>query len=467
MATQFGKNLLSTNAADWVLTNATLNSDNLTVKAGGVAYTEVTALNGMNFIPEALCVQVKATQYSNKYKPTAFIHVQITFIDDNTFDALIPIVNNADGNKAILHPTVSKYDVGVSAFKRIRYTVKSSEDIVLTTYTLQKSLNDVVLEDRDYYGVQLSQKDGLTIKRTVNDETQSEAIFNSDILSMRAKVDGQMKDCIYFDTEKQRYCLSGDVLIEGAVQSDASITDALYAEQGDISQLTVDRLETSDKIQRYLNGDKTSMQFVRIEGLKLQFIIASVKTDDDGDAQTEQLENRYGSLLYWKKDISYADIVNGYPYLDDERVYATEENTGFPITVFQYTEAVVRQIVFEYDSLTGAYYCTETFGQGSSVGTDGTVYNQGFMQKTTQEFFLKYRTTQGKVIGLQLNNSGYTDIIGLRMGKDLNFADWDSGRFSAQIDGDDRTYEYSVLFDESGRPIKIIDYTGHECVIHW
>ena len=467
MATQFGENLLSTNAANWVLTNATLNSGSLTIKAGGVAYTEVTALNGMNFIPEALCVQVKATQYSNKYKPTAFIHVQITFIDDNTFDALVPIVNNADGNKAILHPTVSKYDVGVSAFKRIRHTVKSSEDIVLTTYTLQKSINDVVLEDRDYYGVQLSQKDGLTIKRMTNNELQSEAIFNSDILSMRAKIDGQMKDCIYFNTEKQRYCLSGDVLIEGSIQAEATITEAMYAEQGDISQLTVDRLETSDKIKRYLSKDTSDMAFIRIEGVELRFIIATVSVNESGVAETKPLVNRYGSTLYWSKDISNANIVDGYPYIDNVRVYATEKNTGFPITVYSYTESIIRQIVFIYDPLKDAYYCTETFGQGAGTNAAGEIVNQGRLQKTTTEFFMKYKTEQGKEIGIQMNNSGFTDIVGMRKPTGISFSDWDKGKFYERVDGDDTRYEYNVTFDSQGRPTKITDSNGHETALYW
>lgn len=406
MATQFGKNLLSTKAADWVLTNATLDSNSLTIQAGGVAYTEVTTLNGMNFIPEALCVQVKAEQYSNKYKPTAFVHVQITFIDDNTFDALIPIVNNADGNKAILYPTVSKYDIEVSAFKRIRYTVKSSEDIVLTTYTLQKSLNDIVLEDRDYYGVRLSQKDGLTIKRLVNDETQSEAIFNSDVLSMRAKVDGQMKDCIYFDTEKQRYHLSGDVIIDGSIQSDASVTDALYAEQGDISQLTVDWLDTSKRVKRYLSNDTSDDNYIEAHDSVLNFVTASVIFENDVPL-TEQLVNRYGSKLYWQKDISAATIIGGYPYIDNIRVYTTEENTGFPVIVYQYKKLVKRAIDFIIDPETGIYLPTDIFGVGTSL--ENPYNGRGKIVKTTRSFDLSYTTSSGEVTGVFMKDDGFVD----------------------------------------------------------
>lgn len=417
MATQFGKNLLSTKASDWVLTNATLNSSSLTIKAGGVAYTEVTELNGMNFIPEALCIQVKAEQYGQRYKPTAFVHLQITFIDDNTFDALIPIVNNSDGNKAILYPTISKYDVGVSAFKRIRYTVKSSEDIVLTTYTLQKSLNDVVLEDRDYYGVKLSQKDGLTIRRLVNDETQSEAIFNSDVLSMRAKVDGQMKDCIYFDTEKQRYHLSGDVIIDGSIQSDASVTDALYAEQGDISQLTVDWLDTSKRVKRYLSNDTSDDNYIEAHDSVLNFVTASVIFENDAPL-TEQLVNRYGSKLYWQKDISAATIIGGYPYIDNTRVYTTEENTGFPVIVYQYKRLVKRAIDFILDPDSGIYLPTDIFGVGTSL--EKPYHGKGKILKTAGSFELSYTTSAGVVTGVYMRDDGFVDVTHRRANVNLD-----------------------------------------------
>lgn len=333
--------------------------------------------------------------------------------------------------------------------------------------TVQRSLNKKVTLGGDYFGVSISRKKGLQIQKTDGETVSGEALFNSDILAMRALIDGVMKDCIYFDTASGKYKISGDVLIEGAVQSDANITDSLYAEQGDISQLTVDRLETSDKIKKYLMNDPSGIQFIRIEGLALQFIMASVELDDD-EPVVEQLENRYGSLVYWKKDISDATIVNGYPYVDDVRVYTTEENTGYPVMVYKYAEAVVRKTVFEYDAYTGFYFCTETFGHGSGVSeTTGKTHNQGFMQKSDTSFYLKYRTSNGKEIGIQMNNSGYTDLIGARKTTGLNFEEWDSGKFYERIDGDDSRYEYNVEFDDEGRPVKITDNDGHEALIYW
>ena len=332
--------------------------------------------------------------------------------------------------------------------------------------TVSRNLKRKVALGQSYYGVSISRDKGIQIQKTDGETVQGEALFNSDVLSMRAMVDGAMKDCIYFDTVEGKYKISGDVLIEGAVQSDASITDALYAEQGDISQLTVDRLETSDKIQRYLNGDVTNLQFIRIEGLSLRFIVATVSKTGNTPNE-EQLHNRYGSPLYWKKDISNADIIDGYPYVDGERVYVTEENTGFPVIVYSYSEAVVRQIMFIFDPDTMAYYCTETFGQGNGTNPDGTIPNQGFMQKTTKDFTLQYRTTGNKLIGIKMNNSGYTDLYGMRKTTHLDFSKLDNGTFYEEIDGDDTRYEYKITKDSLGRIISVTDTDGHTEKITW
>ena len=606
MATQFGENMLPKSAVDWVLTNATISSAGLQLLAGGVAYTEITSMSDINVVPEALCVCVKAAQYDNKYKPSAFVHIQITFIDDNTFDALVPIINNVDGNKAILYPTISKYDIDVSAFKRIRFTVKSKEALLLTEYSLQKSLNDVVREDCSYYGVTLSQREGLTVTRStsagtrlglmnlVNEQfiepygnglmrggaavangssqleyienngtgaffktgiiptadtviefdgyvidgntalygsrrntllasnswyciqfteegvyrlgfidaqlaasatytagvrhtfrqegnllyidgtyigsaesplsvfttaheiyavgamntggmasnfgmvrmyrmkvwqkgtlvadfvpwsitveaSQSEAVFNSDILSMRAMVDGVMKDCIYFDTTAQRYRLSGDVLIDGSLQSDATMTDALYAEQGDVAQLTVDWIDTGKRIYKYLKKD-TSPDFHFVgHTTTIQFIASTVIMEDDVPL-TEQLYNRYGMPLYWQKDITDASIVNGYPYIDDLRVYTTTNNTGFPVIVYRYKDGIMREITFKQDPDTGYWFPTDIYGQGTD---DMHINGRGKILKTTDSFELSYTTSSGTVTGVYMRNDGFVDVIHRRAG---------------------------------------------------
>ena len=317
-----------------------------------------------------------------------------------------------------------------------------------------------------YYGASIGRDSGLRIQKVTDAGVVGEALFNSDILAMRARINGEMRDCIYFDPVNGKYRLSGDVIIDGSVSSEATITDALYAEQGDISQLTVDRVETSDKIKRYLEQDQSPAHFIRIEGLSLQFIIANV-TLKDGMPETEQLVSRYGYPVWWQKNISSAEIDGGYPYVNGERVYTTEDNTGYPVMVYKYTEGIVRQIYFEQDASTGFHFCTETFGQGSHASEDGTILNQGFLQKTAESFALQYRLENQKLIGLQMGIDGYMDLAGMRGTSHLDLSQLSTGTFTERLDGDDTNYVYSVSRDDKGRIVQITGPDGHVERITW
>lgn len=272
--------------------------------------------------------------------------------------------------------------------------------------TVSRNLKRKVALGQSYYGVSISRDKGIQIQKTDGETIQGEALFNSDVLSMKAMVDGVMKDCIYFDTVAGKYKISGDVLIEGAVQSDASITDALYAEQGDISQLTVDWLDTSKRVKHYLSNDTSDDNYIEAHDSVLNFVTASV-IFEGGTPLTEQLVNRYGSKLYWQKDISNAEIVDGYPYIDGVRVYATEETTGFPVTVYQYKKLVKRAIDFIMDPETGICLPTDIFGVGTSL--ENPYNGRGKIVKTTRSFDLSYTTSSGEVTGVFMKDDGFVD----------------------------------------------------------
>lgn len=212
-ARQFSENLLPVEASKWTLQNATLVNGQLTLQAGGSASITFTQLNGTNLLPEVIRVSAKAQTYPNKYKPSAFINVHVVYIDNNTCDILIPVIDRggARGIEADLTPNISNFDIDVSAYTSITYEVRSSAPVVLTEFTLQKSLSDVLKEDTPYFGIQISTKDGFTVKKS---DGSSEAVFNSDTFTMRAKDSkGVMQDCIYFDAVKRKYVITGDVTI--------------------------------------------------------------------------------------------------------------------------------------------------------------------------------------------------------------------------------------------------------------
>lgn len=245
--------------------------------------------------------------------------------------------------------------------------------------------------------------------------------------------------------------LDGNVDVSGQLSA-----DALYAALGEIADLTVDRLSTSRRVAKYLAGDKSDDNFVRIHDQYIEFV-SGVYADG-----TAQAENPHGALLYWESDPSGASIgSDGYPYVNGERIFTTTTKTDWPVMIYTYTELVKRSIAFEQDG-NGTYTPVDVFGAGNADGT-----NKARMLKSADGLELTYATKGGNQIGFLMGNSGYTDIMGLRKSTGLNFSEWDSGRFYERIDGDDTRYEYDVEFDAQGRPTKIRDSTGHETAIYW
>lgn len=244
--------------------------------------------------------------------------------------------------------------------------------------------------------------------------------------------------------------LDGNVNVSGQLSA-----DALYAALGEIADLTVDRLSTSRRVAKYLAGDKSDDNFVRIHDQYIEFV-SGVYADG-----TAQAENPHGALLYWESDPSGASIgSDGYPYVNGERIFTTTTETSWPVMVYNYKELVKRSIAFESDGKN--YVPVDVFGAGDSNGRQ-----QGRLAKDTDGLLLSYGSQSGKDLGLHMGDDGYTDIYGLRKTTGLNFGDWDSGYFYERIDGDDTRYAYNVEFDSQGRPIKITDSTGHETAIYW
>lgn len=249
---------------------------------------------------------------------------------------------------------------------------------------------------------------------------------------------------------------SGYIKLDGNVDVSGQLSaDALYAALGDIADLTVDRLSTSRRIVKYLAGDQSDDNFVRIREQYIEFV-SGVYADG-----TEQAENPNGALLYWEADPEGASTASdGYPYVDGERIFTTTKETPWPVMVYKYDELVKRSIAFEDGG--DQYIPVDMFGAGDETGRQ-----KGTLVKSAEGMLLGYQSQSGKDLGLYMGDGGYTDIYGLRKTTGINFSEWDSGHFYERIDGDDTRHEYGVEFDAEGRPVKITDGDGHEMAVYW
>lgn len=248
--------------------------------------------------------------------------------------------------------------------------------------------------------------------------------------------------------------LDGNVDVSGQLSA-----DALYAALGEIADLTVDRLSTSRRVAKYLAGDKSDDNFVRIHDQYIEFV-SGVYADG-----TAQAENPHGALLYWESDPSGASIgSDGYPYVNGERIFTATTKTNWPVMIYTYTELVKRSIAFEKDG-SGTYTPVDVFGAGNADGT-----NKARMLKSADGLELTYTATNGFQAGLKADTSGYLDFYGVRRTVGLNFAGWDSGSFRERIEGVNDALVYGVEFstvDGVQVPVKIIYPDRAEMVIQW
>lgn len=266
--------------------------------------------------------------------------------------------------------------------------------------------------------------------------------------------DGQTTATITLKVGPNNY--TGYIKLDGNVDVSGQLSaDALYAAFGEIADLSVNRLSTSRRVVKYLAGDTTDDNFIRVAEQSLEFVAGIAKST------TEQAKNPNGELIYWEADPAGASIgSDGYPYANGERIFTTTKQTSWPVMVYQYEEQVKRAISFTSDGQ--YYYPVDVFGAGDTNGKQ-----RGYLVKRQNSLELTYETSLGKQLGLAARDDGYMDLMGLRKSTALDFSEWDKGNFAELVDGEKTPYRYTVTFDQQSRPIKITDNSGHATLIRW
>lgn len=324
---------------------------------------------------------------------------------------------------------------------------------------VDRSLKRRVTLGQAYEGVTISRKFGIQILgiNEQGDET-NRALLNSHEFTMDVKTDGGWEQQFYFDPERRAYVFKGAL---GA--------DAIYADMGDIAELTVDRLSTSKKVRLYNLQNTGDDNFVHIQDNYIRLTTGSVKYDpeDPTTPLTEQATNRWGDPLYWQ---AIPDHINasGYPVdADGRQIYATTETPApaegetlddYKVMVYQYTEQIKSSLAFQNEA--GTYIPVLTMGAGDNNG-----YSKGYLYKETTDLLLQYINSQGDDVSVMLGDDGFVDINKLRRATVMNFSSFDLGFFTETLEGD-VLCSYSVEFDNDGNPIRIYDDT-HSCDIVW
>jgi hypothetical protein len=166
------------------------------------------------------------------------------------------------------------------------------------------------------------------------------------------------------------------------------ITENLYATYGDISELTVDRLKTDPRVERYWESNTDDINYISIQEQYIKFITGST------DGSTTQHTDRNGNLLYYYGEVTAETY---------KTVGMSTTETAYPVTVYAYTELVKTEISFiEVD---GNYIPQIILGAGA--GVDGfPERGKGYVFKDEFGLLLRYIKADGTVVEFRIGESG-------------------------------------------------------------
>jgi hypothetical protein len=173
--------------------------------------------------------------------------------------------------------------------------------------------------------------------------------------------------------------------VENVIIANTMVTNVLTAQKGYVADLTVDRFDSSDKVERYkLPAEdplrKAPVGYIRIYDQHIDFIDAQYVGDVGGVEQREQAVNRKNEPLYW---------------LDATMTGITETETAFPVWMFRYNELVKMSIHHRLNDITGFYEPVMVWGAGLGSVIDPE-RGKSIIYKDTDGLNIEYLTATGK-----------------------------------------------------------------------
>jgi hypothetical protein len=323
-------------------------------------------------------------------------------------------------------------------------SLEIANSIEILTDTVTKIRRDTVAKDKIYHGIRISPDSGFESLRS---DKMARGIFNSDIFALQTG-DGTGENWVnklYFDPTSGRYIFDGMLsatMIEALEAefdvsiSNSSITQTLAAETAYIAQLTVDQLETSTKVQNYLNEDTADVNYIKIFEQYIQFITAST----DG-SETEQVKDRHNNDLYW---------------IDDTFKGTTTNVTEYPVLIYEYLEHIKMQILFV--NINDNYVPKIILGVGDGTG-ENHAKAEIYKGQTGLEINY-YKSNTGDIRQIKLSDDGIFITP-----YDLEQLDFYNNGFSSKYSGETNIFNYTK--DGSGKITELITEDGVIVPVNW
>lgn len=302
------------------------------------------------------------------------------------------------------------------------YDLRDSE-IELANYvsTIEDQLyrieTNTVSKDKFYHGCRIGPEHGFECIRS---DKKARAYLNSTNLALQAG-DGSgnnWKDKLYYDlnpeTGEAELFFAGKFEVDSVV-SNTTITQVLYATEGKVARLTVDKLLSGNPI-----AGTPQILFQSIQGQYHKFIVGTRRDDLDQVQYTDEADKP----LYWDSA---------------EQLYMTTTNTGLAVMVYVYDLTTKLEMNFEEDD-NGVMVPKIILGAGAGV-VGHPEYGKGYIYKETDGLLLRYIKANGSVLDIKLGEDG------LVFPNNLESVDFYSNGFSATYDGNEVAYTWTKDFE--------------------
>jgi len=213
------------------------------------------------------------------------------------------------------------------------------------------------------------------------------------------------------------------IVVADTVISNVVITNVLTADKATIAELTVDQLDTSDKVQKYLAADTTDDNFQRIYNQFHELVTAST---DGNDEEKVQATNRNGTPLYWT---------------DATHAAATTDVTSYPVYTYLYSEQIKWKVFF-YEYTTGIYAPAMKWGAGAP---ENASYDSCLMYKIQGAFYIVMTDADGTESTICL-----TDFVDAKMRRIKTVSiDKTAGEISVLMEGETTAQTLTYTEDDS------------------
>jgi len=317
---------------------------------------------------------------------------------------------------------------------------------------------------KTYYGARISPENGF---ESIRSDKMARTVMNADTFAMQTG-DGSgtsWTNKLYFDAATGKYIFDGELsaTLISALEAEFDVTvsntvivNNLTAQKGYIAELTVDQIDTSDMVLRYLLPPSDPLRLAPIGYWRgrdqfIEFFDAQIP--DPLDVDEVQVTGRTGALLYW---------------LDAENIGIgiTETATAYPVMRFVYNGPdgigfVKLSIFHRYDEVTGYYNPLIKLGAGSGVGDNATAT----IEKKTDGLYLTYTATgagerdAGEEVSVALTDDGVFITP-----YDLEEIDFSASGFDVTYSGE--SYAWTWTKDGAGK-ITQLQIDGRSIPVTW